>query len=124
MIKYLSNPIYPLPIILFIGTTLEDLEDVELQHVSEADLKYIKKVIRDDECTFGLEAQLADNTFIVYIREGREEAHVTVSHELYHVTNAYLGFLGVEHTDKDEAFAYFNGWITEEYYKALDESKN
>jgi len=42
-----------------------------------------------------------------------------LQHELVHVVNDILSYVGVERTGSDEGGAYLTGWITEQIYKKL-----
>lgn len=58
---------------------------------------------------------------VVYLRSAYKDMYVV--HEIYHAINKILMNAGVHHDTDDETFAYALGYVCNEYYNKVDESK-
>jgi len=74
--------------------------------------------------SFKLEATTGAMMYFIWMRkyDNLVEDHVTLSHEISHHVFWMFNDLGMTRTkDSDEAYAYYDGWVTEEILKALNE---
>lgn len=114
---------YSVNVFFAIGTTKTELSAAREDGLIKLDdrefetiVSNIKSPLYDGFCTL---IESTGNVFVYVDWNSRFDVNV-VTHELYHATTTLLSYCGVEHTENDESYAYFNGWLNEQFFKIVN----
>lgn len=127
--KIVEIPIFNTSVCFFIGDDIEILKLLKEDNPHKIDDEIYKQILEDidvkSKCD-GFTAVMLDESYFVYIKDGFELNPRVVIHEIFHVVNFVLTHRDVYHEETAETWAYMMGWLTEEYYKFIneEESKN
>ena len=125
-IKIIDIPIYNTSVCFFIVGTKEELDILKEDNPHKIDQEIYTQILTDieqpDKCD-GFTIPLLDMSYLIYIRDGLEYNPRICIHEIFHVVNYTLTDRGVKHEETAEALAYLIGWLTEEYYKFLNQEE-
>lgn len=126
-IKIIDIPIFYTSVCFFIGGTKEDLDILKNDNPHKIDDEIYRQIIEDidnsGKCD-GFTTVMLDDSYFVYIKDGFELNPRVIIHEIFHVVNYTLTQRGVHHEETAETWAYLIGWLTEEYYKIINENED
>lgn len=121
MIDILNIPLYKTTIVMIVESTPEEWENfyhLYEDKLTEDDYKCILKDIEDPSICDGATIVFDKGDYGVFIRH--KDRVGDIAHEIFHVANKILCSRGVYHESDGEAWAYLIGYITEEFYKMLE----
>ena len=127
MIHITNIDIYRTSILFFVGIDENELDAFYEENKHRMDYDVYKglreDIVNEDSCNGCTCAANKAKDVVVFIRKGQEYVDCVVIHEIYHAINRVLMERGVNHDIDDEPFAYLLGYVTNDYFLALEDAK-
>lgn len=117
--KLIKIPIYEGEFCVSIGQTNEEF--AKSMRRSGASIEIINdNFFKDNDLLLAYNYILGSGLPILIRFKETRPSERTIAHEIFHFTCRYLSFKGLKlSSSSEEAYAYFNDWLTGEIYKLL-----